>query len=350
MRIGIVGAGIMGRTLCAHLLNKSFEPILFEQNDLSAKNCSNVAAGLLSPYAESNGSTASLMTVGSCAISYWKNSSIVRDNNIFFDDHGTICIAHHQSELDHFKRCLLEKHYAEININEHESELEKQYIFGLHLPHEAQIDAQKLMAAFALLLQKKKKVIRATVQDIRINKIKADKDYPVDWVIDCRGLEAKDQFHDLRGVRGELMMVHAPFVNIKHVIRFFHPRYPIYIVPRSRNHYLIGASSIEAEDYSAITVRAILELLSTAYSIHKGFSDATLVDTGVHCRPAFNENLPRLYVDEENRIIKINGLYRHGYLFAPFFSIALEEFFNNQRWPSDVRPYLNKGKNADYFK
>jgi len=34
-----------------------------------------------------------------------------------------------------------------------------------------------------------------------------------------------------------------------------------------------------------------------------------------NCRPAFRDNLPR--IEQEERLTRINGLYRHGYLLAP---------------------------------
>jgi len=87
---------------------------------------------------------------------------------------------------------------------------------------------------------------------------------------------ARDAFPQLRGVRGELIHVHAPDVDITRPVRLMHPRYSIYVVPRAGHRYVIGATSIESDDMKAITVQSTLELLSSAFSISSGFSEATM--------------------------------------------------------------------------
>ena len=137
-----------------------------------------------------------------------------------------------------------------------------------------------------------------------------------DWVIDCRGLGAKPQLQDLRGVRGEVVVIQAPEVKLKHLVRLMHPRYRLYIVPRGYdNQYVIGATQIESNDRGPITVRSCLEMLSAAYSIHSGFAEARVLDMKTNCRPALRDNLPLIQCD--NGMITVNGLFRHGYLLSP---------------------------------
>jgi glycine oxidase len=117
-------------------------------------------------------------------------------------------------------------------------------------------------------------------------------------------------------VRGEVIRVYAPEVQIQRPIRLIHPRYPLYIAPKPNHVYVIGATEIESEDCSPMSVRSALELLSAAYSIHPGFAEARILEMSSQCRPAFNNNLPKIYWDGQ-RYLAINGLYRHGYLIAP---------------------------------
>ena len=79
--------------------------------------------------------------------------------------------------------------------------------------------------------------------------------------------------------------------------------------------YIIGASEIESEDTSPVSVRSTLELLSASFSTHPSFGEARMVNTETNCRPAFRDNLPR--IENQNGITRINGLYRHGYLLSP---------------------------------
>ena len=59
----------------------------------------------------------------------------------------------------------------------------------------------------------------------------------------------------------------------------------------------------------------MLELLGAAYTVHPAFAEAEIVETGAGVRPAFADNLPRIRVAD--RVIYVNGLYRHGFLLAP---------------------------------
>ena len=138
---------------------------------------------------------------------------------------------------------------------------------------------------------------------------------PADGVtIDCRGIAARDDVTDLRGVKGEMIVVETRDVALHRPVRLLHPRWPLYIVPRENNRFMIGATTIEAED-SGVSVRSALELLSAAYAVHPAFAEARIVEIGAGLRPAFPDNLPRIRIEGER--ISVNGLYRHGFLLAP---------------------------------
>ena len=134
-------------------------------------------------------------------------------------------------------------------------------------------------------------------------------------MFDCTGYQARVHFPDLRGVRGESIYLHAPDVRITRPIRLLTPRYPVYIVPLPDNIYIVGASEIESEDESPISVRSSLELLTAVYSLHPGFAEARILETCVGIRPALPSNLPQ--VKTKPGLTAINGLYRHGFLLLP---------------------------------
>jgi len=86
------------------------------------------------------------------------------------------------------------------------------------------------------------------------------------------------------------------------------------VIPRGGNRFMLGATSIEAED-NGVSVRSALELLGAAYAVHPAFAEARIVEFGSGLRPAFPDNLPRIAVHHQR--IAVNGLYRHGFLLAP---------------------------------
>ncbi len=79
---------------------------------------------------------------------------------------------------------------------------------------------------------------------------------------------------------------------------------------------MFGATEIESEDLSPPSVRSSMELLSAAYAVHPGFGEARILEMNAQARPTLSDNLPRVEQPEPG-VLRINGLYRHGYLIAP---------------------------------
>jgi glycine oxidase len=133
-------------------------------------------------------------------------------------------------------------------------------------------------------------------------------------VIDCRGLAARNAQSELRGVKGELILIETDEVELSRPVRLIHPRFPLYVIPRGDHRFMLGATSIESES-SGVSVRSALELLGAAYAVHPAFAEARILEFGSGLRPAFPDNLPRIAVNNDR--IAVNGLYRHGFLLAP---------------------------------
>jgi glycine oxidase len=103
---------------------------------------------------------------------------------------------------------------------------------------------------------------------------------------------------------------------------------------------MVGATMIESDERNRPTVRSMLELLSAAYALHPAFGEAEIIEIGVDARPAFPDNLPRIRRD--GRTIRINGMYRHGYLAAPAVARRAADYVLEGRVPDDI------GARGDY--
>lgn len=136
-----------------------------------------------------------------------------------------------------------------------------------------------------------------------------------DRVVDCTGASAIDQAADLRGVRGEMLMLETSDVGLSRPVRLLHPRIPLYLVPRGDRRFMVGATMIETDDPGPISARSLMELMNAAYTLHPAFGEARVIETGAGVRPAYPDNLPRFEIDGST--IRINGFYRHGFLLAP---------------------------------
>ncbi|WP_029933352.1 FAD-dependent oxidoreductase [Thiomicrospira pelophila] len=346
--VGIAGAGLVGRVLALNLIQRGIQVTLYEKDasDATPNAAGYTAAGMLAPYAELELMDAELFKLGTRSIALWPGLlawMAQQGYAVDFQHRGSLILAHHndRADLQHFMRQLLDKMPAghqnsqveplnNARISELEPELTHHHQ-AWWLPNEGQVDSTQFFAQSERLLKNHPLVewrVSTEAKEVEAHVVHCCKqqDY-YDWVFDCRGLGAKAALKDLRGVRGEVLWLDAPEVNLTRPVRLMHPRYRIYIVPRANGRYIIGASEIESEDRSPMSVRSSLELLSAAYSVHPGFAEARIVNQLTNCRPALGDNLPR--IEQLEGLTRINGLYRHGYLFSPaMIEKALAELKN----------------------
>lgn len=329
MHIGIAGVGLVGRVLALNLLSKGHTLTLFDEDKAYGEDAAGMtAAGMLAVFAELESAESAIFEHGQRSISLWPDLLAQVGILDAFQQEGSIITAHPQdySELDHFIGTLKSKiaEASEIQlldkngISALEPDLE-QHSKAFFIPQEGQVDAQRFMKASSDYLLDHPSV--TWHQETKIDTVSEgsvsyeDNVATFNWVFDARGLGAQEQIDNLRGVRGEVFWLDAPEVNISRPARMLHPRYKIYIVPRPNNRYIIGATEIESEDKSPMSVRSSLELLSAVYSMHTGFAEARIVNMVTNCRPTLKDNLPS--IEQGEKLTRINGLYRHGYLLAP---------------------------------
>jgi glycine oxidase len=98
-------------------------------------------------------------------------------------------------------------------------------------------------------------------------------------------------------------------------VRLLHPRHRVYLVPRPDDIVFVGASEIESDDRSPVSLRSAVELLSAAHSVMPALAEARVLRLDRNLRPALPDNEPR--IEREPGLLRINGLFRHGWLIAP---------------------------------
>lgn len=194
---------------------------------------------------------------------------------------------------------------------------------GLYLPGEGQLDNRQLLAALVVEMERLGVRMHWHTPQSPEAFTPGAPGQP-DRVLDCRGLGAKGQWSALRGVRGEVVRIHAPDVTLQRPTRLVHPRYPIYIAPKEDHLFVIGATEIESDDRSPASVRSTLELLSAAYAVHPGFGEGRILELATQCRPTLPDNLPAIRQTRPG-VLEINGLYRHGFMISPaMLDVTLE--------------------------
>lgn len=361
LKIGIVGAGIMGRLLAWQLLNQGHQITLFDKDPIEQGSAAAyTAAGMLTPYSEIESAELMIYHMGKASLKLWPEIIKGFNSDVGYQQLGSLIVSHKpdKPDLERFNQQLgfklktlksetsSQTHFFidQNQLSELEPELATHFSNATYLSDEAWLCTHCVMKTLAELLLAKRVhwYAHTEIEDLgRHYVIFKRTRHEFDWVIDCRGLGAKKDIQDLRGVRGELILLQAPEVKINRLIRLMHPRYRLYVVPKYKDDlYLIGATQIESDDQGPISVRSTLELLSAAYSLHPGFAEARVLETKTNCRPALLNNLPR--IEYQSGLIRVNGLYRHGFLLAPTLVEEITRFVNNSEYDTSTYPDLFK--------
>jgi len=305
MKIRVIGAGVVGLT-CAHefaLAGQSVE--IIERAAGPGLGCSFFAGGMLAPWCEEESAEPLVLEWGREGIDYWTNVVPAAEVN------GTLVLAPARDRPDLIRFSRLTSGFEWLDaagLADRQPDLAGRFDRALFFPREAHLDPRRSTSMLAARLSEFETV------SFRFNTAAEAVSEPADWILDCRGFAARDKLADLRGVKGEMLVLATREISLERPVRLLHPRHPVYVVPRGDGRFMVGATLIENED-ARVTARSVLELLSAAYALHPAFGEAEIVETGADLRPAFPNNLPR--IRREGHIVHVNGLYRHGFLLAP---------------------------------
>jgi glycine oxidase len=310
MNIRIIGGGIAGLT-CAFMFSKAGCLVsVFERQSQVGKGCSSYAGGMLAPWCELESAESLVCEWGQESLEFWKKE--FPDTQSF----GSLIVAPNRdlAELKRFSRRTREFEWLDnAKITELEPDLEGRFENALYFKKEGHLDPRHTIEVLSTRLLHEFNVkfhYNATIQEADF----IDPDY--DWTIDCRGFAAHSALKDLRGVKGEMIILKSDDIAFKRPIRLLHPRFPVYIVPRDNGLFMLGATMVENSEAGRVTARSVMELLNAAYALHPAFGEAEIVEMGCDLRPSFTDNLPSIVRGAAN-ILHVNGLYRHGFLLAP---------------------------------
>ena len=342
MKIGIAGAGLLGRLLAFECARAGHAVQVFDpaanataRGDVRGDNpgaapaaAGWTAAGMLSPVAELECADDAVFALGLRSLDLWPQilAPLAQlGQAVQFDRAGSLLLAHRGDEgaAQRVVQLLQRKApagYAPQPLPAAQLRALEPAVQGpAHawlLPCEGRIHTVQAMAALA-------EGARAlgvqwhwntTVAEVRPRQlVTALATHGFDWVFDVRGTGAREM--GVRGVRGEIFWLHAPGLALQRPLRLLHPRHRVYLVPRAGDIVVVGASEIESEDRSPVSLRSTVELLAAAHSVLPELAEARIVHSETNLRPALPDNLPRS--ETVPGLTRLNGLFRHGWLLAP---------------------------------
>ena len=326
LRIGIAGAGLLGR-LFAFTLTRAGHTVhvhdpLAGPDERGAAGWT--AAGMLSPLAELETADERVFHWGVRSLDLWPQILGKLAAPVEFRRDGSLLVAHREDGgaarrvLDLLARKAPGEHRAEPLSPQQLAELEPSLRPGPQgwlLPGEGRIHTVQAMQALLAGADGVQWHWSSPVEAVEPRGLQLPgRRESFDWVFDVRGLGARPQL-PVRGVRGEIFWLHAPGLCLQRPVRLLHARHRVYLVPRAPDLVVVGASEIESEDRSPVTVRTTVELLAAAHSILPALAEARIVHSETNLRPALPDNQPLL--ETVPGMTRINGLFRHGWLIAP---------------------------------
>lgn len=344
LRIGIAGAGVLGRLAAWQLAHQGHEVSVFDPAEGPGPSFDGhgaagfTAAGMLSPLAELDAAEADVAQRGWHSIERWahitQQLARTHDRAPHFNRDGSLLVAH-GADLGAARRVL-----ARIEAGARQWPQQPEALMppalqalepALH-GSAGPLHAWLLPGEGAICTVGTLKALQATAPNVRwhwrhkvvhiaageLGCVGPDEAEPTahtfDCVMDLRGTGARPTT-PVRGVRGEVIWLHAPGVVLHRPVRLLHPRHRVYIVPRPGDVFVVGASEIESEDRSPVSLRSAVELMAAAHSVIPALAEARILRLDTNLRPALPDNRPEIH--NEPGLIRINGLYRHGWLLAP---------------------------------
>jgi len=323
-RIAIAGAGLAGRLFAWALSRAGHAVQVFDPADGPAPRFDGqgaaafTAAGMLSPLAEQECGGAAVARLGWDSLALWPRIVAALPAAPRLRIAGSLLLAH-GADRGAAARSLARMPGAQALAPAELRALEPALASGLLawlLPGEGLIHPVEAMAALQAHAAGARWHWGRAVDDVLPGRLRLQDGTGIeaDWCIDARGLGARPPL-PLRGVRGEVVALRLAGHGLGRPLRLLHPRQRVYLVPRSEDELLLGASEIESEDRSPVSLQTAVELMAAAHSVLPALAEARIERLDRNLRPALPDNLP--FTHCEPGLLRLNGLYRHGWLLAP---------------------------------
>ncbi|HEU0083352.1 MAG TPA: FAD-dependent oxidoreductase, partial [Bradyrhizobium sp.] len=255
--VSVIGAGIAGAWQALGFARAGHAVTLYERGDARMTQAtSHWAGGMLAPWCEREASEPLITRLGTRSLDLWREEFPETPFN------GSLVVAHPRDRADFERFARMTSNRRRLDAAETaalEPSLDGRFRDALFFPDEGHVEPRAVLPQLHQRIAARGGTVRFECE--------ARPDDVDGVVIDCRGLFARDTQPELRGVKGEMVIVETGEIALSRPVRLIHPRWPLYIIPRANNQFMIGATSIERED-EGLSVRSALELLSAAYAVH----------------------------------------------------------------------------------
>ncbi|HEX3172239.1 MAG TPA: FAD-dependent oxidoreductase, partial [Burkholderiales bacterium] len=210
--VSIIGAGIAGAWQALLFAQAGHAVTLYERSDADMTlSTSHWAGGMLAPWCEAETSEPAIGRLGIRSLDLWREHF---PNTPF---NGSLVVAHARDRADFERFAKLTSGHVRLDtqgLSELEPSLDGRFRDGLFYAGEGHVEPRKVLPE-----------LHARIEAAG-GTVKFDCDTSAEdldgTVIDCRGLSARDEQPELRGVKGEMIIVETSEVELSRPVRLIH--------------------------------------------------------------------------------------------------------------------------------
>ncbi len=360
--LAVVGGGVIGLACAWRAARRGLRVCVVERHE-PGRGATQAAAGILGPDSEAEPAAAALAELGRRSLELWPGFAAELEQttgcDVGFERSGTLAVALDRGELEALERerdtlaklGLEARRLTADECRALEPGLAPTCAGGLLVPHEAQVDPRRLVAALLEAAAAAKVELRAGVRVARplvssgrvrgVELARGDRLEAERVLLAAGAWTGTDGLAPrplpVRPVKGQALRLRAA-VGARPAVRMIRSE-RVYVVPRAAGEVVVGATVEERGFDTAVTAGGVLELLREACRVLPGLAELELVEVAAGLRPASPDNGPLVGETGLEGLLVASGHYRNGILLAPVTAEAVAEFLTGGAWPEVVAPF-----------
>src|SRR6267378_2233612 len=219
--VSVIGAGVAGAWQALLFAQAGYDVTLHERSDAAmTQSTSYFAGGMLSPWCEAETSEPVISRLGIRSLDLWREHFPQTPFN------GSLVVAHPRDRSDFERFARLTSGHRRLDaraLGELEPSLEGRFREGLFYAGEGHVEPRRVLPELHARFT-------AAGGTIQFNS-EADASELDGIVVDCRGLAARDTQPELRGVKGEMIVVETDEVELSRPVRLIPRRWSCWARP-----------------------------------------------------------------------------------------------------------------------
>ena len=338
--VAVVGGGAAGLGIAWRLAAAGRSVVVVERGRLG-RGATWAAAGMLAPAAELGFEELDLYALSRESLGRWPDFAralhAATGRDVGYRTEGTLVVADDGDAVRALRRqfAFQQEHGARVEwlrgdeAADLEPLLSPRLPAAVYAPDDHQVDNRALAGALAEAARRSGVEIR---EETPVVAIEPDAKTPAlvladgsrqrarlvvvaagAWSATLDGLAPPPPVRPVKGQMLSLRQDPSRGLELRHVVR----GPDAYLVPKPDGRLVVGATSEERGDDTAVTAGGLYRLLEGAVTVVPGVEEMDVVETWAGLRPASRDHAPLLGPSEHPGVIYATGHYRHGVLLAP---------------------------------